>query len=139
MNMPKKRIHRPAKRMKYLEEFVDSDGLVRLELLLSHEQKNMLSEHLGLFFSEGKRCFQERGRGVVDVDFCTPSWPVSYRVESDYNAKYLPKIQPAIQTYDPVTQIVLRIQFVLPPDIHSPRANRIASVWNIFTQPENRT
>jgi hypothetical protein len=137
--MLKKRIHRPPKRLRHIEEFIDSDGLVRLDRLLSHEQQNMLREHLELFFVRAKQFFEKKGRGVVEVDFCTPCWPVSYRVESDYNAEYLPKIQPAIQTYDPVNQIVLGIRFALPADIHYPRADRIASIWNIFTRPENKT
>jgi hypothetical protein len=135
--MPKKRIHRPSKRMRHIEEFVNSDGMVQAEVLFSDAQQTALDEHMDLFFAAGKRAFKTYGRGVVDVDFVTPGrMRTRYCVESDYNAEYLPQIQNAIRTYDPMTQIVLRIQFVLPPDIYSPREDRITSVWDIFTQGE---
>jgi hypothetical protein len=139
MNMPKKRIHRPAKRMRHIEEFIDGDGGVRGDVLFSDAQQIMLDKHMDFFFATGKRAFQEKGRGVVDVDFLTPGrMRGRYCVESDYDAEYLPQIQNAIRSYDPMTQIVLRILFVLPPDIYSPRADRIASIWDIFTQGERR-
>jgi hypothetical protein len=121
--------------MRHIEEFFDSDGMVQAEVLFSNAQQTALDEHMDLFFAAGKRAFKTNGRGVVDVDFVTPGrMRTCYCVESDYNAEYLPQIQNAIRTYDPMTQIVLRIQFVLPLDIHSPREDRITSVWDIFTE-----
>jgi hypothetical protein len=137
--MPKKQIHRSTKHVKYIEDCFNHHRMGRADILgslLSDEQQAILGENLDLLFAEGKRAFQTYGRGVVDVDLRTLDHvPVKYSPESDY-VEYPPQYRSLIRDYDPMTQIVLRVRFVVPPDIHSSRANHDASLFHMLTQPE---
>jgi hypothetical protein len=129
-------------RIKQAHQLIDEFNKRRaMEAVLSppDEVQEIINRSLPTLFDAGKRGYRVVGRGAVDVDYTGDlyqSAPVRYLREIDYVPEYRAQIQQVIRSYNPDRQMVLRVQWIMPPGFPHPREDRVTSTFVIVDESE---